>query len=719
MTILNNFLKTYTDRKYQYTVQVNHKGTVIALAMDELRRIYYSVLDLENTQIQGKSPLDVNYWLDNPKEISFPNEIAQVGYAILPNVKMGLIKKGTREEAKLGTLRPEEVDPFLSTTARFTAQAPFQVLSDGKFIYVFRQAIGKEHSDMLYKKDSAGNFVLDKAQQKVPLVNETLLVDRYVLAGTELKLKMEVRYQRSRHKYNPQTSKDGLGAKDLEKKPFFEPTQELDFVRNLKDGRFSVLLLPTQIADLQRWQLFTHNSKTGLIDCFNVERSSDGLFNTKGTQLYTSPDPEYQNSVLERQPGTDSFTGEPLIPVISQSGYAESALDFDGQDDYVQLPALPENLFQSFTIETWVNYHNFYNWSRIFDFGNGANSDNILLANQSSQNNLQLHIFVGGNSEFLDLGNALEIDKWIHLAVAMDSTGNVTVYKDGSIIGKKKFRLPRNLVRNQNYLGKSNWSSDRLFNGKMDEVRIWKRCRSQSEIQATLHHRLVGDEPGLWAYYRFDEGFGDRLFDQTENAMHGSIKGATWIKSDAPIGDHPGLQRTSFALKSGSEEQKIASGLASVLYHQQEKVTTGYDQQEKPVKRNTRVMLTVGTSSSTTTDKNFIAALDFAVSLEGKIAQAPDCLTLPNLQTGNAVNQDLDAVSRLQEDIAALKVSINQLEVEIEKLRPSIAETDRLMVQKKTLEEAIQFQMQSPVTMMYATSNSARLKVIEDTDFSR
>jgi hypothetical protein len=28
MTILNNFLKTYTDRKYQYTAQINHKGTV-------------------------------------------------------------------------------------------------------------------------------------------------------------------------------------------------------------------------------------------------------------------------------------------------------------------------------------------------------------------------------------------------------------------------------------------------------------------------------------------------------------------------------------------------------------------------------------------------------------------------------------------------------------------------------------------------------------------
>jgi len=685
MTILNNFLKTYTDRKYQYTVQINHKGMVIAFAMDEVRRIYYSVLDLENTQIQGKSPLDVNYWLDNPKEISFPNEIAQVGYAILPNVKMALIKKGTREEARLGTLRPEEVDPFLSTTARFTAQAPFQVLSDGKFIYLFRQAIGKEHSDMLYKKDGAGNFVLDKTQKKVPLVNETLLVDRYVLAGTELKLKMEVRYQRSRHKYNPQTSKDGLGAKDLEKKPFFEPTQELDFVRNLKDGRFSVLLLPTQIADLQRWQLFTHNSKTGLIDSFNVERSSDGLFNTKGTQLYTSPDPEYQNSVLERQPGTDSFTGEPLIPVISQSGYAESALHFDGQDDYVQLPALPENLFQSFTLETWVNCRDFNAWSRIFDFGNGAGSDNILLTN-AIQNNLRLYILVGESSDYFEIGNVLEIGKWIHLAVAMDSTGNVTIYKDGSIIGEKKFHLPRSLVRNQNYLGKSNWSGDPIFNGKMDEVRIWNRCRSQSEIQAALNQRLVGDEPGLWAYYRFDEGFGDRLHDQTDNVMHASIQGATWVKSDAPIGDHPGLQRNSFSLKSGSEERQIASGLASVLYHQQELVATGYDRQEKPVKRNARVMLTVGTSSSATPDKNFIAALDFAVSREGKIAQAPDCLTLPSLHKGDATNQDLDAVSRLQEEISTLKASINQLEIEISALKASSSKIVALEAQKAGLD---------------------------------
>ncbi|WP_427156928.1 LamG-like jellyroll fold domain-containing protein [Aliinostoc sp. HNIBRCY26] len=692
MNILQNFVKTYTDKTYKYTAQVNHKGIVVAFAMDELRRIYYSVLDLENTQLKNKSSLDVNYWLDNPKEISFPNELVQVGYAILPNIKMPLVKKGTRVEAKAGTLRSEEVDPFLSTTARFTAQAPFQVLSDGQYIYLFRQAIDKNHSDMIYKQDKAGNFVLDQAQQKIPLVNETLLVDRYILTGTELKLKMEVRYQRSRHKYNPQTNKDGLGAKDLEKNPFLEPTQELDFVRNLKDGRFNVLLLPTQIAELERWQIFIHNNKTGLIDSFNVERSKDGLFNTKGTQLYTSPDPQYQSSVLERQPGTDSFTGSPLIPIVSKSGYAESALNFDAQDDYVELPSFPEKLFENFTLESWVYYRRFANYSRIFDFGNGSASDNIILTNTSQTNNLKFEIYQGDTSQFIEIANTLETDKWIHLSVTMDQTGNVTVYKDGLLIGNKKLHLPKTLIRNRNYLGRSNWPNDAFLDGKMDEVRIWNRCRSQAEIQAEMHHRLVGDEPGLWAYWRFDEGFGDRLYDQTQNAIHGSIKGPTWVKSDAPIGDHPGIQRTSFQLQSASEKRQIVSGLSAILYHQQEKVATGYEQQEKPVKRNARVMLTVATSSAnpaSNQDNNFIAAIDFAVSREGKIAQIPDNLVLPSLQTGNAVNQDLDAVSRLQEEIANLKASINQLEIEIAALKASTPRIASLEAQKARLQSEI------------------------------
>ncbi len=441
-SITDNFLKTYADKTYKHTAMVRHKGKVVALAMDDQRHIYYSVLNLDNSD-EAKSPLDVHYWLENPKVISFSNEIVQVGYGIVDPVKMPIVKKGSRAEAEPGTLRPEEIDPFLSTTARFTADAPFDALSDGKYIYIFRQSINPDHEDMVYARHTDGSPVLDQDSNKVPLVNDTLLVDRFVLAGTELQAKREVRYKRSRNKYRPQSNKDSLGAQDMEKKPFFEPTQELDFVKNLRDGRFSVLLLPTQIAGIQRWQVFSHNSQTGQIDSFNVERSEDGLFNTKGTQFYTSPDPEYQKSVFERQPGICPFTGQDLIP----------------------------------------------------------------------------------------------------------------------------------------------------------------------------------------------------------------------------LGDESGIRRSSFELNG----RTIESGISAILYYQQENAATGYDQQEKPIKKNARVMLAVGTGEEqNSSSKNHIGVLDLAVSREGKLGQVPDNITLPllsnpDIESGSS-NESLDNISNIEKKITRLQGEIKQLE---------------------------------------------------------
>ena len=104
----------------------------------------------------------------------------------------------------------------------------------------------------------------------------------------------------------------------------------------------------------------------------------------------------------------------------------------------MQLPALPENLFQTFTIETWVYYRSFSPYSRIFDFGNGASSDNILLLADAS-GKTSFGIFIGGSGNYVEVHNILEINKWIHLAVAMDQSGNVTLYKNGVVIGQKNF----------------------------------------------------------------------------------------------------------------------------------------------------------------------------------------------------------------------------------------------------------------------------------------
>jgi hypothetical protein len=44
------------------------------------------------------------------------------------------------------------------------------------------------------------------------------------------------------------------------------------------------------------------------------------------------------------------------------------------------------------------------------------------------------------------------------------------------------------------------------FQGDLDEIRIWNVARSPEDIQAARNKRLTGKEPGLVAYWTFDDG---------------------------------------------------------------------------------------------------------------------------------------------------------------------------------------------------------------------
>ena len=127
------------------------------------------------------------------------------------------------------------------------------------------------------------------------LVDCSLLVDRFLVVtggedGAQLVPKREVRFQRSRSRTRGEGPKDTLGAQDLDQQPFLEPTRVLRFVPALTDGRFAALLVPTQVASVSRWQLFAHNARSGAIDAFSIERSTDGLFNTRGETFLTCVD---------------------------------------------------------------------------------------------------------------------------------------------------------------------------------------------------------------------------------------------------------------------------------------------------------------------------------------------------------------------------------------------------------------------------------------------
>ncbi|UBF24983.1 hypothetical protein K9N68_25580 [Kovacikia minuta CCNUW1] len=773
-SMLDTFIKTNTDRTYRYTTLVRHKGTVVAFAMDDKRHIYYTVLDLSNTNGQRSAgtsngagstnpnreddTLDVNHW-QNLQELRFPNEIAEVGYGVADQTLLPVFKKSSRIAEKPGTALPDEgsdrasgFDYFLSTTARFTADAPFQAFSDGQYLYIFRQAIAvasndKASKDMVFVDrngtlasfdstdstgkltyfDSKGDLIsvaqVDSAKW-VSIVNSTLLVDRFVLAGSQLQTKMEVRFQRSRSKTRPASRKDSLGAEDLDGNPFLEPTQELKFVNNLWDGRFTVLLLPSQIAEIERWQIFVHNAKTKLIDSYSVERSQDGLFNTKGSQFYTSPDPKYQKDVFESKPGKDPFTGKELIPLVSESGEAESALKLNGSTDYLNL-GNGVKLGSQFTLEAWIYpTRPPHTNPQPLITSQGSATDSRTNANAGpsvwieGQTRLRIGFGNGQSWNEFTTRSILTPDAWNHIAVTFERVSRqrsidgqlqekieaaYRVYVNGQLQEKVEAvngyvngtlqtepkpdgTVSARLVALSTLIPADTavkWfgAASNSFSGTIDEVRLWKRARSQRELQADRHQRLTGQELGLAGYWRFDESQGNTVYDQTDNQTHATLHGGTWVTSTAPVGEGMGVVRHSFQVASlnaanQSELRSIESGLTAVLYYQQIPVASGYAQKNKPLKQNARVMLAMATKTASGT-KNEIASLDFAVSRAGKITQVPDVLPLAvinpsSAQTNKSLNQQLDEISDSQNKVRTLKEDLVNLEQAIKAISPKL-----------------------------------------------
>ncbi len=197
-------------------------------------------------------------------------------------------------------------------------------------------------------------------------------------------------------------------------------------------------------------------------------------------------------------------------------------LKFNGQDDHIVLSKMNIDYSSGFTIEAWVYYNSFKFWSRIVDFGNGVDKHNIVFANVGHTNTLAIQTKKGTAIEKITANNALETGKWMHLAATVDSSGHGKLYKNGVEIQSGKIHLPENLNRSLNYIGRSNWTHDGYFDGRMAEVRLWNRTRSVEELQQDLNRRLEGKEAGLVGYWPLNEGTGDLV------SHNGKIIGGVW-----------------------------------------------------------------------------------------------------------------------------------------------------------------------------------------------
>lgn len=166
------------------------------------------------------------------------------------------------------------------------------------------------------------------------------------------------------------------------------------------------------------------------------------------------------------------------------AGEVRQAFYFDGVDDYVSVPDNPAWAFgtNDFTIELWVNSLSFEENQAMlaYDSGGGQHNKWIFWLNS---NNLQFHVYepgVGGNyvtsSSFSRNNN-----QWYHVALTRQGTAFM-YYLNGSLLSTTSNSVSIPPAGVPLTIGSAEGGF--YFNGMLDEIRIYKRALTASEIQA-------------------------------------------------------------------------------------------------------------------------------------------------------------------------------------------------------------------------------------------
>ncbi|MRV72408.1 hypothetical protein GJ700_11875 [Duganella sp. FT92W] len=169
------------------------------------------------------------------------------------------------------------------------------------------------------------------------------------------------------------------------------------------------------------------------------------------------------------------------------AGKKNNAVSLNGSTGYVSLPADFMTDVGDFTIAAWVYWNTASNWQRIFDFGDGT-GQYMFLSPKSSSGVARFAITVNGGKGELGINStsALATGQWVHVAVTL--SGNTgTLYVNGVSVGSNTnmFHAPFRLgSTSQNWIGRSQYSGDPYFNGKIDDFRIYRGALSASAVLA-------------------------------------------------------------------------------------------------------------------------------------------------------------------------------------------------------------------------------------------
>jgi gliding motility-associated-like protein len=230
---------------------------------------------------------------------------------------------------------------------------------------------------------------------------------------------------------------------------------------------------------------------------------------------------------------------------------AGHCLHLDGAYDYVEMQSDYSTLKMPLTISAWIN-------------ANPNNHKNALVLFSSNDNNPLYHGFYlsiahgqiwceyGDNQGGADIsyrnGKRASVPdfygKWTHVAAVMTSETQFELYINGINVGGN-FSGSSTEDMYPPYPGDKAKAGYLLsngvtyyFDGEMDELTLWSKALTETEIRNNMCRKLSGNEGDLISHWSFDETSGSTTYDNAKKISNGLLKGnPARLLSGAPVGD--------------------------------------------------------------------------------------------------------------------------------------------------------------------------------------
>lgn len=218
-----------------------------------------------------------------------------------------------------------------------------------------------------------------------------------------------------------------------------------------------------------------------------------------------------------------------------------NALDFDGVSNHVDVvhSAFWDFGADDFSISLWVKFNDTIKNTQglVLHAINGTSAINGWALVWNSVDGLNFYTGMsGGPNGIFGSGSFTPLNKWIHICLVRNGT-TWKLYQNGIAIKTSSnsvtigpVNTPLRFAQGITYTSGNVWTGEAAFfaNIEMDEVQIWNRALTQTEIQQNMCSKLPDcADPSLVGYWRFDEGTdntcsgGQDVCDASCNGNHG------------------------------------------------------------------------------------------------------------------------------------------------------------------------------------------------------